>query len=112
MSALVRTAVGSFRLEDAVKLEDLTSETLPGHLQSPLAAVADLPRIELGDAELAEIRHGRPIAMLPGGVPTAEAGWPDVGAPAEYAAISATGQLVAILFEKHPGQLWPARNFA
>ena len=47
MSALVRTAIGKFRLEDAVPASHLTTETVAQHLQSPLAAVADLPRVDL-----------------------------------------------------------------
>lgn len=110
MSALVRTAVGDFRLEDAARLDELTSETLPQYLQPALAAVAGLPRFELNDTDLAEIRHGRPIAVPPA-LATAEAASPGEVSPTEYAAVDHGGELVAILFEKHPGQLWPARNF-
>jgi hypothetical protein len=33
------------------------------------------------------------------------------GAAAEWAAVDSAGHLVAILREKHAGQLWPAKNF-
>ncbi len=111
MSALVRTAVGRFRLEDAVTLDELTSDTLPGHLQPALTAVADLPRVELTDAELVEVRNGRPIEMRSAERPAAEASSPQAGTPQEYAAVDAAGRLAGILFEKRPSQLWPARNF-
>jgi tRNA pseudouridine55 synthase len=119
MSALVRTAVGSFRIEDAVTLDDLTTETLGEHLQPALVAVADLPRITLSEDQLIEIRHGRPIAVPPGVSPTAEAVSPGeiataIGGagyiPVEWAAVDAAGQLLAILHEKYPGQLGPLRN--
>jgi tRNA pseudouridine55 synthase len=106
MSALERTAVGRFRVEDAVAMESLTAETMTNHLQPPQAAVADLPIITLDDAQLAEIRHGRPIA-LPADVPRE----PPAGASCEWAALDSAGKLVAILREKRPGQLWPHRNF-
>lgn len=105
MSALERTAIGTFRVEDAVALTDL-ADTLPQHLQPALAAVADLRRIVLDDAQLVEIHHGRPIAM-----PTVGAGGPPAPTSSEYAATDATAQLVAILHEKHAGQLWPKMNF-
>ena len=103
MSALRRTAIGGFCVEDAVPLEELTAESLPHNLQSPLAAVADLPRVTLSDEQLEEIRHGRPIAFLSGG-----AGSP-ADATSEWAAIDAAGQLAAILREKRPGELWPEK---
>jgi tRNA pseudouridine55 synthase len=105
MSALVRTAVGGFRVEDAVAVDELSAGTLPQHLQPALTAVADLPRVELSDAELSEIRHGRPIAS-PARV-TAEAA---ATTAAEWAAVDPAGRLAAILYEKRPGQLWPACN--
>ena len=39
MSALVRTAIGDFRLEDAVALDALTNSTLAEHLQPPIDAL-------------------------------------------------------------------------
>jgi tRNA pseudouridine55 synthase len=112
MSALVRTAIGDFRVEDAVPLDTLTAEKLLEHLQPALSAVANLQRIQLNDGQLAEIRHGRPIrkprplGAVPGKIPPAEA-----GSPAEWAAIDAAGKLVALLAEKNGGELWPVRNF-
>ena len=106
MSALVRTAIGGWRVEDAVPLDALTADTLSQHLQPALAAVADLPQIQLSAKQLTEIRHGRPIAK-----PKSKAGPAEAGPPAEWAAVDSTGALAAILFEKQPGELWPARNF-
>jgi tRNA pseudouridine55 synthase len=113
MSALVRTAIGEFRVEDGVRLDGLTAESLPQHLQPALAAVAKLQRIELSEGQLVEIRHGRPLQMprplgaVTGKSPPAEAGSPG----GEWAAIDASGQLVAILYEKISGELWPKMNF-
>jgi tRNA pseudouridine55 synthase len=106
MSSLERTAVGIFRLEDAVDVCDLQAESFAHHLQPAIAAVADLPRVRLTEAQLLEIRHGRPIPktwLAPCGRPS------DDGA--EVAAVDMTGRLVAILFEKRPRELWPRMNF-
>jgi tRNA U55 pseudouridine synthase TruB len=90
----------------------LTKENLAGHLLPALTAVRQLPRVELGDVQLTEIRHGRPIATPASATPTAEAVSPATGAAKEWVAVDAAGELVAILFEKYPGQLWPRVNFA
>jgi len=112
MSALVRTAIGPFTVEGAVSLNGLDADTLRLHLQPPLAAVGHLARVELNDKQLTELRHGRPINAPRSG---RGAGGSSPGGPpvtnSEYAGVDLTGRLAAILFEKHPGQLWPARNF-
>jgi tRNA pseudouridine55 synthase len=104
MSALERTAIGGFHVEDAIAIDDLTPESLAQHLQPALTAVADLPRIELSEAQLTEIRHGRPIPAPAHVISTVIA--------TEWAALDSTGQLTAILYEKRLGQLWPACNFS
>jgi tRNA pseudouridine55 synthase len=117
MSALVRTAIGEFRVEEAVPLDALSAGTLPQHLQPALTALANLQRIELNDWQLVEIRSGRPIRMPrplgagPGNRGRVAAAPPQVAPPIEWAAIDAAGQLVAILTEKNAGELWPVRNF-
>jgi tRNA pseudouridine55 synthase len=100
MSALERTAVGSFRVEEALDPDKISPDNLAEHFQSALIAVADLPRTTLTDAQLVEIRHGRSIPM-----PRSET------SGTEWAAVDSANQLVAILHEKHEGQLWPLHNF-
>lgn len=107
MAGLVRLAIGSFRIEDSVAPDELTAATLAGHLQPMLAAVANLPRIDLDDQQLAELRHGRPIAG-----PTDCTAQSSLSGRGEWAAVDPGGCLAAILFEKHPGQLWPRMNLA
>jgi tRNA pseudouridine55 synthase len=107
MSALERTAVGAFRVEDAVALDELSAETVAKHLQPPTAAVTELLKVVLDAAQLHEIRHGRPIA-----IPTSDLGGSPGATSPEWAAVSAAGELAAILREKRPGELWPHRNFA
>jgi tRNA pseudouridine55 synthase len=107
MSALERTAIGAFRVEEAVALDELSAETVAKHLQPPMAAVTELLKVVLDAAQLHEIRHGRPIA-----IPTSDLGGSTGATSAEWAAVTAAGELAAILREKRPGQLWPHRNFA
>jgi tRNA pseudouridine55 synthase len=108
MSALVRTAIGHFRLVDAVQLDELTVESVGGHLRPPIEALESLPRIPVSEQQLAELRHGRPIEMRNLQRPATSAA--NAASP-EWAAVDPAGRLAAILFEKHPNQLWPARNF-
>jgi tRNA pseudouridine55 synthase len=105
MSALERTAIGAFRVAQAVALAEISSESLRKNLQLPLAAVADLPRIELTNGQIVEIGYGRPIPK-----PLGDGLVPNAAKTSEWAAIDEKGQLVAVLREKQPGKLWPAVN--
>ena len=106
MSALERTAIGAFRIEDAISLNDIDANTLPQLMQPALTAVVALPHVALTEAQCLELRNGRPI--LTAWLAAKNAAIAD--AP-ELVAIDATGQLVAILFEKCPGELWPRLTF-
>ncbi len=108
MSALVRTAIGDFGLPNAVALDALTNDTVAAHLHPPLEALTDLPQIALTEKQLAELRHGRPIELRSAMRPDKES---VAAANTEWAAIDPSGRLAAILFEKLPNQLWPAKNF-
>jgi tRNA pseudouridine55 synthase len=104
MTALERTAIGDFRIEEAVALTELTAQSLPPHLKPAMTALADIPQVTLTEAQLIEVRNGRPILKT----------WL---APehqfdsAEVVAIDAEGNLAAILFEKNLGEIWPRMNF-
>lgn len=66
MSMLERTQVGSFRIENAVTIKDLTLAKENGTLEScviPIAAaLSHLPPVELSSDEIKRICHGMPIA--------------------------------------------------
>lgn len=105
MSALTRTAIGEFTVEDAIDVESLDSIELADRLRSPLLAVPHLSRITLSEAQATEIRHGRLIR-------TSEV---TTSTPADdevLAAVSDDGQLLALLCEKRPGWLGPTCNFS
>jgi tRNA pseudouridine55 synthase len=72
LTVLRRTAVGRFRVEDAVGIEDLSSqERLSERWIRPLTALSDLPRTNLDESALADVRHGRvvPVRDVPDGAP-------------------------------------------
>jgi tRNA pseudouridine55 synthase len=99
MSALRRTAIGGFHLEEAIEPHTLTADNVETHLLPPLLAVESLPRVELSNEEIARVRSGLPIAK--------EA----VPADAEeIAALDERNQLVAVLTPRGPGLLGPLRN--
>lgn len=108
MSALVRTAIGPFRIEDAMEVRSPDEERLRTHLQSPLAAIPGMPRLTLTDGQVYEVQHGglikgehlpeelRGIASSAGGL---------------IAGVDARGDLIALLKEARPGWLRPSPNF-
>jgi len=99
MSALVRTAVGDFRIEEACLLDDLETGTFERHLLPPARAVAQLPAVQLADDEIGRIANGLPVANR----------W-DTDA-VEIAAFDAQNRLLALLAPRGHGQLGPLRNF-
>ncbi len=103
MSALVRTAIGSFPLDEACLPEELNRQTVQERLLPSLRAVEALPHVELGDEHLSRIGHGLPIPR--------PADLQAVSPAGEAAAINRNGELAAIL-SLRDGQLWPVRNLA
>src|SRR4051794_40395552 len=63
MSALERTAIGHFRIEQSISFDRLSPETLQQNLQPAVSAASELPLFKLSDAQIVEIRHGRPIPL-------------------------------------------------
>jgi tRNA pseudouridine55 synthase len=98
MSALVRTAIGEFRLKNAVDVEQLTRENLIEHLLPPTLAVRGvMPLIEVGPAAIAELANGRSIEMA-------------VTHP-QCAAVDDAGKLIAILSLRDDGRYAPSKYF-
>jgi tRNA pseudouridine55 synthase len=100
MSALVRTAIGTFSLGDACHLQTLADDGIAPHLLPPSRATALLPQATLTDPELDRVARG--IAI--------ENRWGVSGK--EIAALDAAGHLVALLRPRPHGRLGPMRNFA
>ncbi len=104
MSALTRTAIGDFCVGEGLDIEQLSSELIETNLIPPLAAVAHLPRLELSDSQLIEIRHGRRI-------PTHELGLTPNSPTELLAAVDSRGQLLALVQERRPGMYGAVSNF-
>jgi tRNA pseudouridine55 synthase len=98
MSALVRTAIGPFTLDEAWSPERLTRETIADWLQPPIRAVESLSKLTLSASEIERVRHGLSIARTI-----------DVGTD-EIAAVDERDDLVAILVRRADGTIGPVRN--
>jgi len=103
MTALVRTAIGPFTVDSAVRFDDVNA-AWQDHLLPPAQLMGSVPRITITAAELTEVRHGRDIGAPPETL--------QLAADAKIAAFDASGALVAILRQHGPGVLSAARNFA
>ena len=64
MDALERTAIGGFRVEDALPPDAVTADSLPGLLSLPFAALG-LPTVTVAAEQAADLRGGR-FATVPG----------------------------------------------
>jgi tRNA pseudouridine55 synthase len=104
MSALVRTTIGPFRIEEACDPGTLTAETLRQNLLSPRLAVPELPTITLTEAEIQLAINGLAVPMANRQVVGAA---PDQ----EFAGVDSSGNLVSILRRRADGALLPSLNF-
>jgi tRNA pseudouridine55 synthase len=99
MSALVRTAIGSFALDHSVDPDALTPDRLEAHLLPAAQGVAHLPPVTLSGEQIERIGHGQAVAGPP-------------GLPAgPLAGLDAGGALVAILRTGPDGRLAPCISF-
>jgi tRNA pseudouridine55 synthase len=64
MTTLVRTAVGPFRIEDAIDPNQLTRETILQRLIDPLFALPDYPRVVLSNNQIADFYCGRAVRPM------------------------------------------------
>jgi tRNA pseudouridine55 synthase len=64
LAALRRTAIGPWRLSDAVPLDAALSETAPRALRPMLEAVAHLPRLLLGEEDARRFSHGMKLDAM------------------------------------------------
>ncbi len=99
MSALVRESIGPFALAAAVDGNRLSAATVAAHLQSPLLAVSDLPRLDVTVPEAQRLALGQAILNR----------WESD--EVEGAAIDAEGNLVAVVVPASDGKLRAAKGF-
>jgi tRNA pseudouridine55 synthase len=86
LTALRRTAVGGFTLDDAVTLDDLAARPDPVALPLSVAAARFLPARTVTDAEARVLRHGGPL--------------PCVGMVGPYAVFDPAGEVLAVVSER------------
>jgi len=110
LSALRRTVVGAFRVEEALPLDALESrpeEALKGLLR-PAEALRHLPRVEVNDEAALRLDHGGAFdaSETTGGVdPPARPGAP-------VAVVNPSGRLLAVCRSPEPGESFrPLRVF-
>ena len=99
MSALERTAIGGFHVDEAVSLDDLTPGNLAEYLHPALAAVESMPTATLTADQYARIANGQSIGLTD--LPDAD----------EIAALDSVGQLAAILIPRGNKTWRPLRFF-
>jgi tRNA pseudouridine55 synthase len=100
MSALVRTAIGDFKIDAALDPRQLTAENWRERLQPMVRAVPALAQVVLSKMQIENIHNGiaiRPPASIAEG-------------QSELAAIDESGRLVAIVGPRADGLLTPLRN--
>jgi len=98
MSDLVRTEVGNFRLEDAIKPDELSSTNFREHLMPPIQAVQTLQSLRLSEEECKAIQNGLPILDKCSGDGD------------EIAAVDQAGTLIGILRRCSDGTIRAIRN--
>jgi tRNA pseudouridine55 synthase len=68
LSALRRTAVGPFSIDDALTLDEVERRSAEGGLSEavikPASLLADMPMLQIGDADLQRVRHGRELPLI------------------------------------------------
>jgi len=100
MSALVRTAVGDFKLADSLDPEILTRYNLAEHLLDPRLAVRGImEELALSAEDQRRVAHGLSITL------------PEVQ-PDRVAALDDAARLVAVLERRPDGTFKAAKNFA
>lgn len=101
MSELVRTAIGSFEIADAIQPDDqLSRGKLAASLQPTSLAVSQLPHATVSQEEILRLAQGKLIEVS---VPAAAE---------EVAAMTTAGELVAVLVPGKEGGWRTIRNFA
>lgn len=104
-SALTRTKVGAFTLEDAVALPELSPESLSHRLLSPHLALAGWPTVTLDAQQVAEFRLGRGVRLAQPPAALAD--------PNRVSAIDESGRLIALCrWDALAKKLRPAKVFA
>jgi tRNA pseudouridine55 synthase len=91
MCQLRRTAIGPFRVEEAIELDGLSREQIESQLLSPLVGLEGMARVEVGEADVRRLLNGQALERM------------ESLDSSDAAAVSEQGELVAILKRKESG---------
>jgi len=110
LSALTRTRVGPFKIEDAIAMEELEAAFERGdwqeHLQPMDYALLEMPAITLHIEDEKDIRHGQPVAIDDDRTETL----PAIADELLCRAYAEDGSLVAIIRYDGGSGMWRARK--
>lgn len=116
LTALRRTSVGPFELDDALAVDDLERvEAVQARRVSPLRALGHLPTVEVEESEAVRIRHGQRVrietTVAPGDVGAEPAaGLVAVAQGSDLVAVAQGADLVAVA-RLEDGVLKPTKVF-
>ena len=112
MSALTRTAIGDYRIEEASDPTELTPENWRERILPSLGAVATIPSITLQTEEIARLHCGQFLEGETVDKITKELEGREGASPQdEWAAVAPNGQLAAIVQLRPDGKYGAKRNF-
>ncbi len=100
MSALTRTAIGDFRIENALSpMLGFEFDVVERSLLPTVRAVQDLPQVTIGKDDIVRLVHGKLISI-------------EVADAQEAAVVDAAGNLIAVVQPGKEGGWRSVRNFA
>lgn len=102
MTALQRSAVGNFSVNQSVTLEEIASRPISDLISSPALMVSHLPKVQLSNDDITRLLHGKRLTLS-----EVER---KADAP-EFAAFDTGGQLLAILERKSKTEFGSKVNF-
>lgn len=101
MSALIRTAIGTFTLDGAIRPDELSTEQIDEQLLPPQHALADLPSLRVTPDEARALQQGRTIHPDPASSATGP----------ELVVFDQAERLIALAAPQPDGSLRSIRNF-
>ncbi len=103
MTELTRTGIGAQKLNDAIELDSLSSESIQQLFLPGQCLIGDMPRTVIEDEEIISLSDGQPVERgFPGGA----------GAQGEIAGVDRQDRLIAILQPWRYDYFTPKINFS
>ena len=100
MTGLIRTAIGGFKIESGLSVENIGLEQVNNNLIPPQSGLPELARIEVPDEQAERFANGHTWMTE---TPMSDD---------EVLAVDRSGRLLAVLRQRSPGMFTPAVNFS